>query len=129
MNPEHAIDIYSNFVTGKITFIRRRDSSEYIMSEAINAKKIGHAAFEGIAPKISNKLPWVKIDDNWCIEWDYLDVAVAWRDSESMIIATPICDWGKAPDIKIDKEPTYTELGNAIIKQLEYAKIQREKNT
>ena len=39
MNPEHAIDIYSNFVTGKITFIRRRDSSEYIMSEAINAKK------------------------------------------------------------------------------------------
>ena len=127
MNLEHAVDIYSNFITGEISFIRRRDNSEYVLSKASDNKVIGHAAFEGIEPKISNELPWEAVDKNWNIDWDQIDIVVVWRDEGEMVVATPICNWGKAPDIKLKNHPSYIEIGDAINKQLIYSRNQREK--
>ena len=128
MNPEHAVDIYFDFVENEVTFLRRRDSMHLVLKEFNEAKSIGHAAFEAIEPKISNELPWQKTGDNWRIEWDNLDIVVAWRDQGSLVVATPLCGWGKAPDIKVKNQPSYLELGAAIIEQRNYAKRQREQH-
>ncbi|WP_223671311.1 hypothetical protein [Kangiella shandongensis] len=127
MNPDHAVDIYSNYVTGEITFIRRRDDSLYLLHSAADRKEIGAAASEAIEPKISGGLPWSKIPEDWFVEWDQLDVVVAWRDGGQLVIATPFCHWGKAPDILINNQPSHLDFGTAIVQQINYAKSKREK--
>lgn len=128
MNTNHAVDIYSNFVTDEITFIRRRDGTYFMLPNSSDAKRIGHAAFEAIEPSISNELPWKKTASGWSIEWDDIDIVVAIRNGGQLIIGTPYSGWGKAPDIKINNQPTYLDFGNAILQQLQYVKAKREEN-
>lgn len=127
MNPEHAVDIYFDFVRNEVTFLKRRDQTHLVLQEVEDPKKIGHAAFEAIETK-KNILGWRNTREDWNIEWENLDIVVAWRDQGSIIIATPLCNWGKAPDIKIKQKPTYIEFGDSILKQRNYAKSKREQH-
>ena len=127
MNPEHAIDIYFNYLENTMSFLRRRDDSIFVLKEKLEPKEIGHAAFEGLVPKISNELEWVVIDNNtFHVDWDNVEVVVVWRDNEKTIVATPAANWGKVPDITLKQNPNYIELGEAILKQIAYSTEKRK---
>jgi hypothetical protein len=38
-----------------------------------------------------------------------------------MIVATPFCSWGKAPDIELSELPRLIDIGEAVIAQARFS--------
>src|SRR5688572_20952354 len=121
MDPKLAVDIYFNYDQASWVILRRRDNMILQLRGQMDAKTIGHAAFEGLAPQTANSLPWKKVGKNLGIDWESVHVVVVWRESQVTVVSTPQCSWGKARDIRLIQKPPYPKLGNAVLEQIKFS--------
>jgi hypothetical protein len=108
--------------------LRSRDT-RYWQGNA-DAKTLGIAVIEALDPKRSqHQLTWLPE----CAEYTRLSeermTVVVWRHDHKMIIATPFCSWGKAPNIELSELPQLIDLGNAVIFQAKYSSDAKSKST
>ena len=121
MDPKSAVDVYFDFIETSWVILRKKDDMVLRFKGPMDARTIGHAAFEGLVPKTTNSLPWKKAGKDLGVHWESVHVVVVWRDSQKTVISTPLCSWGKAPDIRLIQKPPYPKLGNAVLEQLKYS--------
>ncbi len=120
MNSEHAIDIYITRPEKRVHVHRRRDVTCLSLPPDTSASLLGAAVSEGLAPKESNRFQWVPGDTCPPFSWEEVDCVVVIRQDGKLIVATPYCAWGKAPDIVLARQPKWGALGEAIFQQADY---------
>ena len=121
MNPDHAVDIYIDAVTLDATVFRRRDSHWWHSGGAIDDALLGLAIKEAIDPKTSHRLAWDKHCDSYMQLVETRQIVVVWRQDHGILIGTPLCPWGKAPNVSLGEWPQNEELGNAVLDQARYS--------
>ena len=124
MNPNYAVDLNFEENDGSIFVIRRRDNAHVVLGLDSEAKIIGQAAYEGLDTKALCSLNW-STKEKTPIETENTNTVVVWRDNGETLVSTPFYEWGPAPKIKLVKQPSYNDLGLAILKQVKYIKDQR----
>ena len=50
---------------------------------------------------------------------------MVYRVNERTVVVTPLYEWVKAPDMVLEKRPTYVALGHAVLKQVAYVSAKR----
>src|SRR5258708_7808317 len=98
MNLSHGVDIYIDSATLEATIFRRRDLNWWHSLGSVNAKLLGLAVSEALDPKRSCQLVWEPLD-NLPLEIETRQTVVVLRTNHTTVVMTPICFWGKAPDI------------------------------
>jgi len=104
--------------------LRRRDESVLVLPGTSEPRELGHAVLSGVDAKYQKDFPWKPIRDDFCIDWDNVVAAVAWREAGALVVSTPLYveEIDKHPKIKLIKLPNHRELGEAILGRLEYSK-------
>ena len=125
MNVEHAADIFINFETDTAIVMRRRGLMFWESMETLTSKLIGGAVSDALAPEKQMRLRWTsesKYPDLQAANWQ---IVIAWRANCSVTVGTPVCAWGKAPDLTLPEYPTMLSLGEAVLAQAKYSADQQ----
>ncbi len=120
MNPEHAVDIYIERPEKCVHIHRRRDATSLSLPPGTSVGLLGAVVSEGLVPKESSGFQWVPMGICLPFSWEQVDCVTVIRRDGKLIVATPFCSWGKAPDIVLARQPKWGVLGEAIFQQADY---------
>jgi hypothetical protein len=119
MNPEHAVDIFVDLARQKALVLRRCDMHWW--HGFAESQTLGSVVSEAL---IRNRMP-PNLWESECECWDHdnndRETIVVWHQDHQTIVGTPVCPWGKAPNVLLSEQPGLRELGDAILTQAHFS--------
>jgi hypothetical protein len=123
MNPWHAVDIYVDATTLEAAVHRRRDGHWWRSRGPADPDLLGRAVAEALHPGPVPELTWESGSDGSAAVTVEREVVVVWRQGHGTVVASPVCDWGKAPDVLLDVTPRHRALGEAVLAQARFSAV------
>ncbi|QLG45309.1 hypothetical protein [Costertonia aggregata] len=118
-----ATDIYISKSTEQIDVFRRSDLKYTQISKSSNSDEIGKVVHSGLYEIEYNGINWEspdkynKIKDK---DWEYVVVVIEMENNT--YVTTPHWSYEKAPNIFIKNTSDFNEIGNAVIKTIDFCK-------